>query len=394
MGEVGVPAMNDAESWQQYQSMWDIRSDTIYLNHGSFGPPPQTVREARGEWQRRLDSQPMDFFDRQYETVWRQTRQRLAALVGVAAEDLLLVGNATDGMNLVADNLRLAPGDQVALNNHEYGAVQRIWQRACARAGADPPVMATLPDCIESKQQIVDAVMSVVNDRTRLLVVSHITSPSALIMPVREICQAAHARGVAVCVDGPHAPAQLDLNIDALGCDFYTASCHKWLCAPFGSGFMTVAREYQADFQPSLLSWGRLLPARPEQWWEEFIWTGTRDPSAYFGITAAIDFLHQVGWENFRQRTHALARYARDRIAELTGILSPVPDSTEWYGSMGLAPLPAVDARHLQTGLWREFGIEVPIVQLAERQFARVSCHLYNTPSQIDRLVAGLRQLM
>ena len=336
----------------------------------------------------------MDFFDRQFEPAWNRVRCQLAEFVGANSADLLFVENATTGMNLVANNWRLKPGDEVVLNNHEYGAVHRIWRRACERAGTHAPIVARLPDRFESTQQVVDCLMDAVTDRTRMLVVSHITSPSAAIMPVKEICTAAHARGVAVCVDGPHAPAQIKLDINTIGCDFYTASCHKWLSAPFGSGFLTIANRHQERFQPSMLSWGRLLPARPDKWWEEFIWSGTRDPSPYLTIATAIDFFRHIGIQQFRNRTHTLARYARQRIGELTGLVSPIPDSPNWYGSMALAPLPPVDGRELQSGLWQRFQIEIPILEIEGQHFVRVSCHLYNTPRQIDRLVEGLGELI
>ena len=239
-----------------------------------------------------------------------------------------------------------------------------------------------------------DTLFSALNDRTRLLVVSHITSPTALILPVEEICREARGRGIAVCIDGPHAPAQLHLDIDAIGCDFYTASCHKWLSAPFGSGFLVVSEPRQRLFEPAALSWGRLLPQRPEQWSDEFIWSGTRDPSCFLATSAAIEFLDHVGAQAFRERTHALARYARLRLIELTGNEPPLIDSPTWYGAMALVPLPPGDAAGLQMDLWHRFGIEVPIIEFEAKWFIRVSCHLYNTPRQIDTLVQAVGSLL
>ena len=380
-------------AWQPIRSQWRLRPDTIYLNHGSFGPPPLPVLAAQREWKRRLDEQPMDFFVRQYEPAWLAARDRLAQFVGTAADNLVFVENATAGMNVVADSFSLRPGDEVLLSDHEYGAVERIWQRACRRAGAAPPVIATLPLPLESAEQVVDALFAAATDRTRLIVVSHITSPTAVILPVQQICDRARQRGIAVCIDGPHAPAQVPLAIDQLGCDFYTASCHKWLSAPFGSGFLCVSPPHQPVIEPPTLSWGRLLPKLPETWFDEFIWSGTRDPSPYFAIPAAIDFLRSVGEDQFRARTHTLARYARQRLVELTGLEPIVPDSPEWYGSMTLVPLPPGNKWQLQDQLWRQFGIEVPIIDWHNRRYIRVSCHLYNTREEIDALIAALQNL-
>jgi isopenicillin-N epimerase len=385
-----IPPFDDLEAWSQFQPLWHLRDDTTYLNHGSFGPPPEPVRAARLEWVRQVDSQPMDFFFRRLESAWVAAREKLAEFVATEPERLVFVENATAGMNEVAHNVALRPGDQVVLTNHEYGAVKRIWTRACECAGADPPVIARLPEQIESEQQVVDAILSKINQKTRLLVISHVTSPTALILPVHAICDAARQQGVEVCIDGPHAPAQVPLNLAGLNCDYYTASCHKWLCAPFGSGFLSVAESHWDAWSPATLSWGRLLPDRPETWWHEFVWTGTRDPSAYLTIPTAIEFLEMIGLDYFRARAHALARYARQQLVEMTGIEPPYPDSPKWYGTMALVPLPAVDAVQLQRSLWREDGIEVPIIDFESKRFIRVSCHLYNTPEQIDGLVRAV----
>jgi len=392
---MNVPAFDDDEAWRQWQAAWRIRGDTIYLNHGSFGPPPEPVRAARRMWQARLDDQPMDFFVRQFEPAWCAARDRLAALVGTRSENLVLVENSTVGMNLVARNFPLGKADQVVLTNHEYGAVARVWRRACLRAGAAPPVIARLPARMECEQEVVDAIFAGIGERVVLLVVSHITSPTATILPVAAICREAQARGIAVCIDGPHAPAQVPLNIDELGCDFYAASCHKWLSAPFGSGFLAVSEQQQQQrFEPDVLSWGRQPPRQPETWWDEFVWSGTRDPSSFLATPAAIDFFEHVGADRFRERTHALAGYARRRLVELTGREPPMADSPRWYGAMALVPLPPCDAKHVQRLLWQRRGIEVPVIEFEQNCYIRVSCHLYNTPRHVDLLVAAVGELL
>jgi isopenicillin-N epimerase len=384
---------SDAE-WASWRSQWKLRSDTTYLNHGSFGPPPEPVRIERAKWQAALDEQPMDFLVRQYEPAWHAARAKLADFVHCDASDLVFVENATAGMNVVASSVKLQPNDEVLLTDHEYGAVLRIWQRACQEAGAAEPKIANLPAFLSETQEVVDAIMGQVTDRTRLLVVSHITSPTAVILPVQEIVQAAHARGVAVCVDGPHALMQTEVNLRQLQADFYTASCHKWLCAPFGSGFLYVDKRQRAAVRAPLLSWGRLFPEDRRAWSDEFVWSGTRDSSPYFSIPTAIDFFALLGAKAFRARTHQLAKYARQRLVELTGLEPIMADDPAWYGSMAHVPLPPGDRRALQDTLWRAYAIEVPIVDWNGRRFIRVSCHLYNTHEEIDRLVQGLHALL
>jgi isopenicillin-N epimerase len=383
----------DLDRWASFGKFWTIRSDTTYLNHGSFGPPPEAVRKARLKWMSDLDSQPMDFFVRQLEPAWRAARDQLAKFIGAPADSLVFAENATAGMNIVADSFQLHPGDEVLLTDHEYGAVVRIWERACERVGARVTT-ARLPLPFTTADETVDTLFSQVTHSTRLIVVSHITSPTAVILPVAEICRRARERGIAVCIDGPHAPAQIPLDIATLGCDFYAASCHKWLSAPFGSGFLYVAKCQQSHIRPPLLSWGRLPPQPIESWSDEFFWSGTRDSSPYLAIPDAIRFLQEVGLEFFQTGSHTLAQYARHRLVELTQMEPIIPDSPAWYGSMAHVPLPSGDRARLQEALWQRHHIEVPIVDWNGHRFIRVSCHLYNTPEQIDRLVAALRELL
>ncbi len=386
-------AIDDDSAWEFWRHQWSLRTDTVYLNHGSFGPPSLPVQGAQQACKARLDSQPMDFFVREYELRWRQARRKLAEFVGSPPEDLVFVENATQAMNVVAHSFPLHTGDEVLLTDHEYGAVERIWRRRCEQTGAILRV-ANLPQPIESSEQLIAAVVGEITDRTRLLVASHITSPTAVILPVAELCAAARQQGVSTCIDGPHAPAQIAFCLAELGCDFYAASCHKWLSAPFGSGFLYVAPRWQSSIAPPQLSWGLLRPAKPQRWDDEFLWTGTRDPSAYLAVPAAIDFLEQVGMGLFRRRTHWLAQYARRTLTEFATREPLVPDCESWYGSMAHMPLPNVNAPQLQQSLWQRYGIEVPIIDWSGSSWIRVSCHLYNRKSDIDLLAAALRALV
>ena len=286
----------------------------------------------------------MDFFCRQLEAAWIAARQSLAQFIGASENNVAFVDNATYGMNVVADSFPLAAGDEVLLTDHEYGAVRRIWQRACRRARAEEPKIVELPWPVESSDQIVDAMSRALTDRTRLMVVSHVTSATACVLPAKRLCCLARERGIAICIDGPHALVQVPLALDALGCDFYTASCHKWLSAPFGSGFLYVAPWQQERIQPPLLSWGRLPPKKCAHWSDEFHWLGTRDPTPLLAVPAAIAFLEGIGLDVFRRHTHALASYARERLVNLTGRIPATPDSPEWYVSMVNVPLPDGDA--------------------------------------------------
>ena len=372
---------------------WTIPPDACYLNHGSFGPSPRVVQQARAEWTARLESQPMDFFLRRLDTALAEARERLGRFVGASGNDLIHVENATAGMNIVAASVDLAPGDEVLLNDHEYGAVIRIWERACRRSGASVRV-APLPVPLETQDQLVDALFSHATPRTRVVVVSHITSPTAIIFPVEQICRRAREMGLVACIDGPHAVAMRDIRLAELDCDFYTASCHKWLSAPFGSGFLYVHPRRQASLIPIQTSWGRPLAGETPPWRAEFVWSGTRDPAAYLATTAAIEFMEAAGLAQFREHGGSLARYARQSIERLTGLGGLTPDDALWYGTMVSTPLPPGDAPGLQKALWERYRIEVPIVDWNGRRFVRPSCHWYTSADDIDRLTGALATLL
>ena len=370
---------------------FDVREDTIYLNHGSFGIAPRIVRDARRNWINALDCQPMDFYVRKLEELLEGTLSQLGQFLNTNAKNLIFVENATTGMNIVADNFRLTAGDEVLSNNHEYGAVHRIWDRACERANARHQV-ARLPEVFESPEQIVDCIFEAVTEQTRLIVVSHITSATALIMPVQAICNRAKEMNLPVCIDGPHAPAHVPLDLSQLDCAFYTSSCHKWLCATLGSGFLFVHPDFQSQIEPPVKSWGRLLPAMPEEWFEEFIWPGTRDPSNYLTIGTAIDFMEAVGFDAFRERTYHMQQQTTAELEALLGTKTLARNPKEWYGTMSHVPLPSGDWSELQRNLWTNAGIEVPIIQFEDRWFVRVSHHLYTTRAQCRILMEHLQK--
>jgi isopenicillin-N epimerase len=421
-----------------FRDLWALRPGVAYLNHGSFGPSPRSVIAARQEWIERLECEPMDFFVRQMEGHLESARARLSEVVGTNAKNLVFVDNATFAMNIVAMSFPLAGDDEVLATNHEYGAVLRIWRERCHQARAKL-VVQKLPESFASAEHVVESLFAGVTDRTRLIVVSQITSPTALILPVEEICRRARERGVRVCIDGPHAVAAIPVAIDQLDCDFYCASCHKWLSAPFGSGFLFVHPRWQQTVRPAVVSWGNSLGGRPPTWHDEFVWSGTRDPSPFLAVPEAIDFLAKLSpgpetsiWASrtdppspnarkvpageqtwlrrgvhgvegvglFRQLSAELLEEARQRIIDVTG-LDPIGVGPNWYGTMMAFPLPSSIAAppegHMhpfQSALWERFQIEVPIVNWNGRRFLRVSCHLYNDSSDIDRLVSALRTLL
>jgi isopenicillin-N epimerase len=351
------------------------------------------VLAAQREWVDRLQGEPMDFLTRELDGRLAEARGQLGRLLNVSGDDLVFVDNATTGMNIVAGSFKLEPGDEVLATDHEYGAVLRVWQRACNRAGARL-VVQEIPCPVAEEAEVIESLFAGLTQRTRLLVFSHVTSPTAVIFPAEAICRRARELGLAVCIDGPHALAMLDVDLARLDCDYYMASCHKWLCAPFGSGFLYVRPSVQATIEPVVMSWGRPPAGQQPGWRDEFAWSGTRDPSPFLSVPAAIGFLESVGLEAFRARTHRLAQLARDRITDLTGLEPLVPDSPRWYGSMIALPLPPGDAAGLQQALWERYQVEVPMVDWRGLRLVRPSCHLYNDAAQIEHLAHALGELL
>jgi isopenicillin-N epimerase len=292
----------------------------------------------------------------------------------------------------VARSLRLAPGDEVLATNLEYGAVDRTWQFLCERAGATY-VRQPIPLPVESAAGVVDALWQGVTPRTRVICVSHITSITALILPVAEICRRARQAGILTVIDGAHAPGQIPLDLDAIDADFYTGNCHKWLCAPKGAGFLHARRDAQARVDPFVVSWG-WQPDDSASFVDRLEWQGTRDLAAYLAVPAAIEFQAAHDWPGVRAACHALLREIRHDLERLTGLSPICPDSPDWYAQMASLPLPPCDPVTLQRRLWEEARIEVPIVEGPTGPLCRVSIQAYNTPADGAALLDALTTLL
>ncbi|MBL4886103.1 MAG: aminotransferase class V-fold PLP-dependent enzyme [Planctomycetaceae bacterium] len=381
------------------KSHWKLDPEITYLNHGSFGPTPGVVKESQLKWRQRLEANPMQFFVREQEFLLEESTEKLGQFLGCDGKDLIYVDNATFGMNIVANSFPLNAGDEVLLTDHEYGSVKRIWQDYLSPVGAKV-VIGNLPDYMENQDQVARSFVEQASEKTKLIVISHVTSQTSVVLPVKKICELAKAKGIAVCIDGPHAIAMQDLNLSQIDCDFYTASCHKWLCAPFGTGFLYVHPRWQGKLRPNITSWGGTMCGREKSWKDEFLWQGTRDLSAFLAVPDAIDFMQQYGLEKFRKQSHELAAYARKRLVEICETKPCCADSIQWYGSMITVPLPDyVPAPTSYTGqphplhraLYENHRIEPHVFKWKKSMQLRVSCHLYNDKDDIDRLCESLK---
>jgi isopenicillin-N epimerase len=372
-------------------SQFLVRPDIVFLNHGSFGACPRPVFEAYQAWQRELERQPVEFLGRRFDDLLHAARESLAAYVNCDADDLVYVPNATTGLNIVARSLPLGAGDEIVTTDHEYGALDRTWTFGCEKTGAVyKPVPIPVP--LTTPKDFVERVWAAVTPRTRVLYLSHITSPTALIFPIQELVRRARDAGIISVIDGAHAPGQIPLDLSALDADFYSGNCHKWMLAPKGSAFLYARRALQNLIEPLVVSWGWRpeTPAR-SKFVQEQEWQGTRDIAAYLAVPAAIEFMHAHHWQAVRAECRALGRYARETISSLTGLSPLSPDADEWFSQMLSLPLPPCNPALLKQLLYDEDKIEVPILTWQNRHLLRVSLQAYNTRAHVDALVAALR---
>ena len=368
-------------------TLWSLDPAVAYLNHGSFGACPIPVMELQESLRRELEREPVDFLARNLQPRLDAAREELAAFVGADAADLAFVPNATTGVNAVLRSLDFAPGDELLTTSHVYPACHRALEYVAARAGAKV-VVAELPFPLRHEDEVVDAVLASVTPRTRIALLDHVTSLTALVLPLARLVAELQSRGVDALVDGAHAPGMVDLDLSALGAAYYTGNAHKWLCAPKGAAFLHARRDLQAALHPTVISHGYRTGFQAE-----FDWTGTCDPSPWLCIPAALRVMGGLlpgGWPALMAANHALALRARDALLNALGTVAPAPDGM--LGSMASIPLPAWagdDTEALATW-FRERGVEtwlhprpVPVI--------RVSAQAYNRLEQFEALAALLK---
>jgi isopenicillin-N epimerase len=345
------------------------------------------------EWQRRLERQPVKFLIREIGEHFRDARSELGAALGANPDHLVYIPNATFGVNVVARSIEFNPGDEVLTTNHEYGACQNIWEFLASEKGLRI-VLQDIPLPLPPKEEIVEIIWSGVSERTRLIFLSQITSPTAVRLPVEEICQLAGAAGIPVLVDGAHAPGQLDLALDELGADFYTGNCHKWLMAPKGSGFLHVRPDRLKVIKPLVVSWGwgENCPYESDSRLQALLeWSETKDPAAYLATPAAINFQAENNWDNIRNQCRALLANVLEKIESLTGLPSIYGEGGLNTVQFGAAEWPgAWKAEELQQWLYKQHQIEIPIIEWNDRWLIRPSVQGYNEAWEMERLVEAL----
>ena len=366
------------------RSEWLLDPDVTFLNHGSFGATPCTVLAEQDRWRARMERHPTGFMTYDLQDALRAAATRLAEFVGTADRDLVFVENATVGCNVVLNAFPLNAGDEILVTDHCYAAIRKAAEHVALRAGARV-IEATMPLPLGDSGTIVAAVGSRCGPRTRLAILDHVTSPTAVVCPIHELTSLCRSRGAAVLVDGAHAPGMLALDIPSIGADWYVGNCHKWLMAPKGSGFLWASPARQAETHPLVISHGY-----GQGFTAEFDWTGTRDPSAWLAIPTAIDFHAWLGGPSLRAHNSALARDAANLVAQRWR--SERATSDPLTGSMAAVRLPASGAAtpqralELRRLLFDRYRIEVAINAFGGALWARISAQAYNELRDYERL--------
>ncbi len=411
-----IPLAMDRPFGSALAKHWNLDPSITLLNHGSFGATPRVVREAAAAFTARMEAEPVRFFVSELEPLLDGAREKMAAFVGCAAADFAFVTNASTGVSTVTRSLRLEPGDELLTTAHEYNACNNALRQAAERSGARV-VTVRVPFPAKDGQEMAAAVLAGITERTKLLLLSHITSVSATVIPVGRIIEAAQARGVDVLLDSAHGPGSVEMNLGEMKPAYATGNFHKWVCAPKGSAFLYVRPDRQDGMSPLTISHGMNSSRTDRSRFRlEFDYQGTQDPSAWLATPAAAEFVPGLlgggGWERVRRVNHDLAQHGAAVVGAALGTVPALPE--ELCASMALVPIPAHDsgldgrlrqrptlyADALQDVLLAKYGIQVPILRMPVQEgvvletdrFVRVSGQLYNSLEQYEYLGWALRR--
>ncbi len=390
------------------RSHWLLDENVTFLNPGSFGACPKPGLAEQIRLREEMESEPLRFLWREIDSKIDDAREDLARFLRADPDELAFVTNATSAVNAVVRSLELKEGDELLTTNHGYNACNNVLAECARRAGARV-VIAQVPFPISGPGEVVEAVLAAVTPHTRLAMLDHVTSPTALVFPIEELIAALEERGIDVLVDGAHAPGMLPLDFTALRPAYYTGNLHKWVCAPKGAAFLHVRRDRQAGLHPAVISHGYNTPREDRSpFHDAFDWQGTHDVTAWLSVPAALRFCERLlpgGQHALMDANCSLAKAARQFLCEKLSIEPPCPESM--LGAMATLPLPArfqeeepgesrsVISRYdpLQTRLFERHSIEMPLVRFGSptRRWFRISAQAYNSPSDYALVAKALQ---
>lgn len=382
------------------KSLFHLNPEITFLNHGSFGACPKPIFEDYQKWQLELEKEPVHFITVETPKFLRESRQALGNFIGCHADDLVFVPNPSTAFNIIIKNLDLKSGDEILTTNHEYGAMDRTWNYYCKKTGAKY-VQQNISLPIHSKEQFIEEFWKGLSPKTKIIFISQITSPTALIFPVKEICDRAKELGLMTIVDGAHVPHHIELNLAELKADIYTGACHKWMLTPKGCSFLYVKKEMQHLFDPLIISWGyeAEFPSH-SQFLDYHEYQGTRDSAAFFTVPKALTFLEENNWELVKKNSRKLIRETYLEICDFLKTKPICQVSDEFLGQMCSIPITTSDGLKLKEVLYDEYKIQVPIMRTQldfERRtnqvFLRISANVYNNEKDMLTLKNALEDI-
>lgn len=372
-----------------------LRKDIHFLNFGSFGATPKPVFEYYQQWQKVLEAEPVQFIAFDGVEYLSTSRAALAKFIHVDdKDDLVYVTNPSFAVNIIAKAFPLEEGDEILATDIEYGACNRIWEYYCGQKKAIyKRQKINLP--ITTKEQFIEDFFKGLTSKTKAIFISHITSATALIFPVKEICEIAKSKGLITIVDGAHAPAQIDLKINELAADFYVGACHKWMMAPKGASFLYAHKSVQHLCEPLVVSWG-YKAAKPSHspFLDYHQMIGTRDFSAFLAVTMSIIFMQDNNWPVVAKECHEMVLANAPMFYELLGTQPISPLTSEWIGQMISIPVHTKDPETLQRKLFKEFNIEIPIMRQGNDIYMRYSINAFNTMQDLEALHNALSTII
>lgn len=396
--------MKPGELSSEFASFWDFDPETVFLNHGSFGACPTEVNRYRTGLLDRLENQPVDFILREYMPRIPGILEKLESFTGAPSGSIVLVTNVTTGINTVLSNLSINPGDELVTTGQEYFSSANILKTNAAKYNGkyiEVPIESPVSD----PDQVIDSIISVITSRTVLVLIDHISSPTGMIFPVKELVRRLDRLGIDVLVDGAHGPGMIPLNLEELGAAYYTGNCHKWMCAPKTAALLYVRPDRQRNFRPAVMSHtASEFDIEMSDFQIEFFWNGTIDPTPRMSIPFTIDFmesLHPGGWTGIMNENHEKAVRAERLICGRLGIEPFCPESMigsmaavslPWQPPSDLPPPEGIDP--LQNWLLREKQIEIPVTftRIPHGRFLRLSAQLYNSDAEFEYLCESLME--
>jgi isopenicillin-N epimerase len=366
----------------------------IFLNHGSFGSCPKPIFEEFQRFQLELESEPVDFIQRRQPKYLKTARECLARFVGCNAEDLFFTSNPTFAINVIMRSIKLNEGDEILSTNHEYGAMDRTWNFYCKKTGAKY-IRQEISLPIVSKEQIIEEFWKGYNKNTKVIFLNQMSSSTALIFPVKEICDKAQQLGLITIVDGAHVPGHIDLDIAALNPDYYTGTLHKWMLAPKGSSFLYVKPELQNDLEPLVVSWGYESVAPGEsQFLDYHELQGTRDVSAFLCTPKVVGFLERNNWKAVSSSCKQIVLDNYQRFCDLVNTKPLCPISNEFLGQMASVQIKTDKPSELKSMLYDKYKIQIPVMPLNGNIFIRFSINAYNSQADLDILYNALEEII